>query len=159
MRFGDAVLAGLSTRDIREGMQSLWDLLAKAVGQSLQGVADLAPSRASPLPPLGCISRLEPSCTARSNAAAPRIPSPNSDQDCGSGLARESGGSVAEEGGWSTAFASKPAPTFGMYFKVRAELCLPLRCRRSTPNPKPEQRSKLWERACSRKRWVSRCRR
>jgi len=85
--------------------------------------------------------------------------SPNSDLNCGSGLARESGGSVAGEGGWSGAFASKPAPTFGVYFKVRDGLCLQLKCLCSTPNPKPEQQSKLWERACSRKRWVSRCRR
>jgi len=99
-------------------------LLAKAEGQSLQEVTDLAPSRASPLPHLGSISRLELGCAACSNAAAPRIPSPNSDQNCGSGLARESGGSVAAGGGWSNAFASKPAPTFGVYFKV-GTVCVP----------------------------------
>ncbi|AYF49693.1 hypothetical protein DXV65_19655 [Pseudomonas fluorescens] len=53
---------------------------------------------------------MEPGCVASSDVAP--IPSPNSDQNCGSGLARESGVSVAENGGRSTAFASKPAPTF-----------------------------------------------
>jgi hypothetical protein len=119
-------------------MQSLWGLLAKAVGQSLKRVTDLAPSRASPLPHLGCISRLESSCAVRSNAAVPRIPSPNSDQNCGSGLARESGASVAEEGGWSTAFAGKPAPTFGVYFKVGTGCVPPAQM----PVPHPESQAR-----------------
>ncbi|AYF48414.1 hypothetical protein DXV65_12725 [Pseudomonas fluorescens] len=73
-------------------------LPAKAVCQSLERLTDPPPSRASPLPHLGCIPRLEPGRSDRSNAgAAPRLPSPNNDQNCGSGLARESGVSVAGE--------------------------------------------------------------
>ncbi|MCG6577658.1 hypothetical protein EGM97_23490 [Pseudomonas sp. AF32] len=48
---------------------------------------------------------------------------------CGSGLARESGGSVNEDAGWKIAFASKPAPTVD----------------RGAVHLEP-----LWERACSR---------
>ncbi len=113
-------------------------LARESGGSVLERVAGLAHSRASPLPHLGCISRLEPGCVACSNAgAAPRIPSPNSDQNCGSGLARESGGSVAGEGDWSGAFAGKPAPTFGVYSKVGIGLYHPLKCRCSTPNSSP----------------------
>ncbi|AHL32001.1 hypothetical protein CD58_03395 [Pseudomonas brassicacearum] len=57
---------------------------------------------------------------------------------CGSGLARESGGSVCDDIGCADTFASKLAPTG---FCVVCRGC-------DTHNP-------MWERACSRKRWFS----
>jgi hypothetical protein len=86
-------------------------LLAKAVDQPTCSVTGIPPSRASPLP----------HWDASSIAAAqgPAIPTarPNAklhtDQKCGSGLARESGGSANMFGDWHTAFAGKPAPTLG----------------------------------------------
>ena len=99
-------------------------LLAKAVVQSPSLVAVAPPSQASQLPLLFC--------------SACKIPC-RPEILCGSGLARESGGSVTLVGGSCTAIAGKPAPTF----------VLP-RMQNSLPSRDP-----LWERACSRKRWFS----
>ncbi|AYF50748.1 hypothetical protein DXV65_25360 [Pseudomonas fluorescens] len=46
-------------------------------------------------------------------------------------------------------------PHFAMYSKVGTGLIRPLKCRCGAPNHKPEQRSKLWELACPRKRCAS----
>ena len=96
-------------------------LLAKAVVQSPSLVAVAPPSQASQLPPLFCSVCKIP--------CRPEIP-------CGSGLARESGGSVTLFGGRCTAIAGKPAPTFDGGV-----------AQNSMPNKAP-----LWERACPRKR-------
>ncbi len=99
-------------------------LLAKAVGQ-LASLLDVpTPSRASPLPQWGRVRSQNPCPTHKS---------------CGSGLARESGGSACIAIDCSGAFASKPAPTVGACSFTR-----------SMSNTQT-----LWERACSRKRWVS----
>ena len=84
---------------------------AIAVDQPTCSVTGIPSSRASPLP----------HWDASSIAAAqgPPIPSaqPNAKlhtvQKCGSGLAREGGGSANMFGDWHTAFAGKPAPTLG----------------------------------------------
>jgi len=74
-------------------------LLAKGSCQSLRRVADPPPSRASPLPHLACVPRLESGCTTRSCRCSTSASTPNTNQNCGSGLARESGFPVAEKGG------------------------------------------------------------
>jgi hypothetical protein len=62
-------------------------LPAKAVCQSMNRVTDPAPSRASPLPHLGCIPRLEPGCAVGETvSAAPRIPSRTTIKTVGAGL-------------------------------------------------------------------------
>ncbi|KAB0523695.1 hypothetical protein F7R20_21230 [Pseudomonas brassicacearum subsp. brassicacearum] len=71
-------------------------LLAKAVDQFAVMLAEPTPSRASPLPQVFCVV-----CRCCEHPPTP----------CGSGLARESGGSVCSDVGCADAFASKPAPT------------------------------------------------
>ena len=104
----------------------LWEqsLLAKAVGQLAWMLDVPASSRASPLPHLACTSPRSPS--------QPKFP-------CGSELARDSGGSACLDAGCAGLFASKPAPTYGLYQSSISQ---------SAKIP-------LWERACSRWRWVS----
>ena len=97
---------------------------AKAVVQSPSLVAVAPPSQASQLPLLFCSVCKIP--------CRPEIPG-------GSGLARESGGSVTLVGGSCTAIAGKPAPTFDGGV-----------AQKSMPN-----KALLWERACPRKRWFS----
>jgi hypothetical protein len=99
-------------------------LPAKAVVQSPSLVAVAPPSQASQLPLLMVVWHKN---------LCPTKPS------CGSGLARESGGSVTLVGGSCTAIAGKPAPTFVLQ-----------RMQNSLPSRDP-----LWERACPRKRWFS----
>ena len=60
-------------------------------------------------------------------------------EHCGSELARESGGSAGKDFGCTAVFAGKPAPTgFLWHHQIIG------------------QHGTLWERACSRKRWISR---
>ncbi len=59
-------------------------------------------------------------------------------EHCGSEPARESGGSVGKDAGCASAFASRLAPTGDLW--------------RDQING---QHGTLWERACSRKRWIS----
>jgi hypothetical protein len=60
-------------------------------------------------------------------------------EHCGSELARESGGSAGKDFGFTAVFAGKPAPTgFLWHHQIIG------------------QHGTLWERACSRKRWISR---
>jgi hypothetical protein len=99
-------------------------LLAKAACQSPQMLPEPPFSQASQLPHLEL-------CQAE-NLSSPPIP-------CGSGLAREDGVSATTNAARATAFAGKPAPTFGAVPGREFEL---------TPDP-------LWERACSRRRHVS----
>ena len=86
---------------------------AKAAGQSIYALAGTPLSRASPLPHLdrgvsGSWVLLSAQLSTVRTRFKPTPPNP-----CGSGLAREGGGSVDLCIGWHTAFASKPAPTFG----------------------------------------------
>jgi hypothetical protein len=96
-------------------------LLAKAVGQLLERVAGLAPSRASPLPHLGCISRLEPGCAVRSNAcAAPRIPARTAIKTVGAGLlAKAVGQSLQRVAGLAPSRAS-PLPHLGCISRLES---------------------------------------
>ena len=71
-------------------------MLAKAVGQSTSLLDVPASSRASPLP-----QGLWPAVGLAFTE----------DQNCGSGLAREGGGSVNISIGFAGLFAGKPAPT------------------------------------------------
>jgi len=89
-------------------------LLAKAVGQSLEKVAGLAPSRASPLPHLGCIPRLEPSCAFSSNAgAAPRIPARTAIKTVGAGLPAKAVGQSLERVAGLPHSRASPLPHLG----------------------------------------------
>jgi len=158
--------AGLAAR---RGSSVGASLLAKAVGQLMQILAVPPSSRASSLPQgIGDVCRIceqsksnvgagllakavgqlmkvlavPPSSRAGSlpqgigdvcgTCGPPRI-------QCGSEPARESGGSVDADIGCAAVFASKPAPTGNRG-------CM--RDLRPAEDP-------VWERACSRKRWVS----
>jgi len=124
-------------------------LLAIAVDQPTCSVTDIPPSRASPLP------HWDASSIAAAQGPAISTAQPNAklhtDQKCGSGLARESSGSANMFGGWHTAFAGKPAPTLG-----DASPALAVQPGNSNRAAKREasHRSKMWERACPRRRWI-----
>ena len=142
-------------------------LLAKAVVQRAKRLNVPPSSRASPLP--------QGICGATKSMV--------NTEHCGSELARESGGSAGKDFGCTAVFAGKPAPTGGCGTTkslVNTEHCGSEPARESAGSagkevecaavfagkPAPTgnlwrhqingQHGTLWERACSRKRWISR---
>jgi hypothetical protein len=87
-------------------------------------------------------------------SATPLKSTPHTNQNCGSGLAREGGVSVAGSADGSAAFAGKPAPTLGD--ASSADSAQGPAIFSHTAKIQASHQSKMWERACSRRRCVSR---
>ena len=131
-------------------------LLAKAVCQSLKRVADQPPSRASPLPHSACIPRLESGCTTGSNAAAaPRPPARTPIKTVGAGLPAKAVCQSLKRVADQPPSRASPLPHLGCIPRLEPSCTV---CSNAGEHleSQAQQQSKLWERACPRKRCASR---
>ena len=131
-------------------------LPAKAVCQSLKRVADQPPSRASPLPHSACIPRLESGCTTGSNAAAaPRPPARTPIKTVGAGLPAKAVCQSLKRVADQPPSRASPLPHLGCIPRLEPSCTV---CSNAGEHleSQAQQQSKLWERACPRKRCASR---
>ena len=105
-------------------------LLAKAVCQSLKMLADLAPLRASPLPHLGCISRLEPSCIDRSKCRRLESQARTAIKTVGAGLPAKAVGQSLKMLADLAPSRASPLPHLGCISRLESSCAERSKCRR-----------------------------
>ncbi len=130
-------------------------LLAKAVCQSLKRVADLSPSRASPLPHLTCIPRLEWGLPPANASAAPRPSALTPIKTVGAGLPAKAVYQSLKRVADLPSSRASPLTHLGCISRLEPSCAFSSNAVQHL-GLQPEHRPKLWERACSRKRCVSR---
>jgi hypothetical protein len=131
-------------------------LLAKAVYQSLKRVADLSPSRASPLPHLGVYFKVGAElCLQLKCRAAPRPPAQTAIKTVGAGLPAKAVCQSLKRVADPSPSRASPLPHLGCISRLEPSCAFSSNAVQHL-GLQPEHRSKLWERACSRKRCASR---